>query len=77
MRCIHGSLAAALLLMSATRVQAQMETSQKVAGGGISVAGWTGKIDANEEKNGQVLNNSKLGKDGDGMRVTTGPAVAY
>ena len=77
MRFIHSSVAAALLLMSATRAQAQMETSQKVAGGGISIIGWTGKIDPNEEKNGQVLNNSKLAKDGDGMRVTTGPAVAY
>ena len=56
---------------------APMETSQKVAGGGIMVPGWMGKIDANEEKNGQVLSNSKLASDGAGMRVTTGPAVVY
>ena len=36
------------------------ETSRVVAGGGISVPGWTGKIDAGEEKAGQALNNAKL-----------------
>ena len=40
------------------------ETSRAVAGGGISVPGWTGKIDANEEKAGQSLNNAKLAQDG-------------
>ena len=44
---------------------------------GISVPGWTGKIDANEEKQGQVLNNAKLSGDGGNLSVTTGPAVAY
>ncbi|MDQ3212469.1 MAG: hypothetical protein M3Q85_07330 [Acidobacteriota bacterium] len=53
------------------------ETARAVAGGGISVPGWTGKIDANEEKAGQALNNAKFAKDGNGFRVTTGPAVTY
>src|SRR5262245_1739706 len=48
-----------------------------VAGGGISVAGWTGKIDANEERQGQVLNNAKLAPEGAGLHVTTGPATTY
>ena len=39
---------------------AQAETARAVAGGGITVTGWTGKIDANEEKAGQTLNNAKL-----------------
>src|ERR1700687_706830 len=54
-----------------------MEASRTVAGGGISVPGWTGKIDANEEKAGQVLNNSKLAQQGNVLQVTTGPAVTY
>jgi hypothetical protein len=41
------------------------------------VPGWTGKIDANEEKAGQVLNNAKLAPEGAGMRVSTGPATTY
>ena len=68
---------AAMMLVPMTVSQAQAETARAVAGGGISVAGWAGKIDANEAKNGQVLNNSKLAKDGENLAVTTGPAVTY
>ena len=70
---------AAIVMLPAMGIaQAPMgETSSKIAGGGISVAGWTGKVDANEEKNGAVLNNAKLAKDGDKLHVTTGPAVTY
>ena len=53
------------------------ETSIGVAGGGISVPGWTGKIDAKEAANGLTLNSAKLAKDGNDLHVTTGPAVTY
>jgi hypothetical protein len=54
------------------------ETSRTVAGGGVTVPGWTGKIDANEAGRGMVLENAKLAPEpGGGMRVTTGPAVTY
>ncbi len=56
---------------------AAMETARAVAGGGISVAGWMGRIDANEMAAGQVLENSKLAPMGNGLHVTTGPAVTY
>jgi hypothetical protein len=55
----------------------QMETSRGVAGGGISVPGWTGKIDAKEETTGLTLNSAKLAKEGDALHVITGPAVTY
>ena len=55
----------------------QMEASRGVAGGGISVAGWTGKIDPKEEAAGLTLNSAKLAKDGDALHVVTGPAVTY
>ena len=54
-----------------------MEASRGVAGGGVSVPGWTGKIDAKEETAGMTLNSAKLAKDGDALHVTTGPAVTY
>jgi hypothetical protein len=54
-----------------------MEGAIAVKDGGVFVPGWTGKIDANEEKAGQVLNNSKLAKEGEAIHVTTGPAVTY
>src|SRR5437762_3188641 len=70
--------AAAIVMLAAAAVNAPgQETSRAVAGGGISVPGWTGKIDANEERQGQALNNAKLAKEGDALHVTTGPAVTY
>lgn len=56
---------------------APMESARAVAGGGISISGWTGRIDANEAKQGQVLNNAKLASHDGALHVTTGPAVAY
>ena len=55
----------------------QMESSRTVAGGGVSVAGWTGKIDAKEATAGKTLNDAKLSKEGDALHVITGPAVTY
>ena len=69
--------AAAILVAGASAAHGQAETARAVADGGISVEGWTGRIDANEAERGQVLNNAKLAPEGEGMRVTTGPAVAY
>ncbi len=60
----------------ASSLQAQ-DDSRAVAGGGISVPGWTGKIDANEERAGRTLNDAKLSQEGGVLRVTTGPALAY
>lgn len=55
----------------------QTETSRGVAGGGISVPGWTGKIDAKEEAAGLTLNSAKFAREGDALHVVTGPAVTY
>ena len=56
---------------------APMESARAVAGGGIAISGWTGRIDASEARQGQVLSNAKLVSDGGALHVTTGPAVAY
>jgi hypothetical protein len=53
------------------------DAARPVSGGGISVPGWTGQIDDNEMKAGQVLDNSKLAPAPNGFTVTTGPAVTY
>lgn len=53
------------------------ETSRAVSGGGISVQGWAGKVDASEEKAGRTVNDAKLTKEGNGMHVVTGPAITY
>jgi hypothetical protein len=80
MRFVHLpqlTIAIVMLMPAMANPQASDESSRAVPGGGISVPGWTGKIDASEEKAGQSLNNAKLAKDGKDLRVTTGPAVTY
>lgn len=66
-----------MLMTAAIDAQGQTEASRAIAGGGISVPGWTGKVDANEEKSGQTLDKAKLSQDGNALHVTTGPAVTY
>src|SRR5688572_24765308 len=54
-----------------------MEGTRQVASGGINAAGWSGRIDPGEARNGQKLENAKLEQRGDSILVTTGPAVVY
>ena len=70
------AVALSLLLLAGPSLHAQ-DASRVVAGGGISIPQWTGKIDGNEERMGRTLNDAKLTKEGDTFHVTTGPAVAY
>ena len=80
MRLVYGSSVVATLLIllpSLGNAQAPTETSRAVAGGGISVPGWVGKVDANAEKAGQTVNDAKLTKEGGALSVTTGPAISY
>jgi hypothetical protein len=78
MRRVYTSLfPVAALVVVACNSKAQVETSRQVAGGGVSVPGWTGQIDPGEAKRGQVLANAKIATEGSAMHVTTGPAVAY
>lgn len=78
MRLLHGSLlAVSLCMLVPLAINAQSDASRAVAGGGISVPQWTGKVDAGEEARGLTLNDGKLSKEGDAFHVTTGPATAY
>lgn len=79
MRLMYGFAAAVALAMTGAPVigaQGQ-ETNRSVADGGVSVPGWTGKIDAGAAKEGQTLEDARLAKEGDALHVTTGPAVTY
>src|SRR3954470_13844364 len=78
MRRVYASmLPLAALVTVACSSKAQNETSRAVSNGGITAAGWTGQIDPNEAKRGQVLANDKLATEGTALHVTTGPAVTY
>jgi hypothetical protein len=78
MRRVTTSVTAAAALVLAGANAGAQETARAVEGGGISVPGWTGRIDASEERAGQKLENAKLAREGaNALHVTTGPAVVY
>jgi len=54
---------------------AAQDADKKVAGGGITVKGWQGKADPS--KQGLTINDSKFAAEGNGYRMTTGPAGMY
>lgn len=70
------SLAAFVLLLPVLS-QAQEGESRSIAGGGITVPGWTGKVDASETKAGKTINDAKFAKEGSAIHVTTGPEASY
>ena len=69
--------AAALALLPCLALAQGEDKSKAVAGGGISIPGWQGKIDPGEASRGGQLSQSKLEMEGKGMHVVTGPAVSY
>ena len=77
MRLVNGcAIAVALTLCSSSLAFAQ-DAAVAVKDGGIFAKGWAGKIDAQEEKAGQALNNARLDEKGGVLHVRTGPAVTY
>ena len=82
MRLVYGSaIAVAFALCTSTFAGAQAPAAQDgstaVKDGGIFAKGWQGKIDAQEEKSGQKLENARLAEKGGVLSVRTGPAVTY
>jgi hypothetical protein len=79
MRLVRGfTVAATLVLYCSALVPAQgQDASRSIAGGGISVPGWVGEIDARAEQAGQTIKDAKLTQDGNALHVTTGPQVTY
>lgn len=77
MQLVRCATLVAAAFVSAVAVIDAQDAARVVPGGGISVPGWAGKIDPQEEKQGQVLNNSKLAPAGKDLQITTGPAVTY
>ena len=82
MRFVNRCAIVALTLCTSSFAFAQAPAPQAdgamaVKDGGIFAKGWAGKIDAQEEKAGQVLNNARLAEKGTELMVRTGPAVTY
>jgi hypothetical protein len=77
MRFIRGFTMAAVVVFLIPELVSAQDASHTVTGGGISVPGWVGEIDAGAQKAGQTINDTKLTKTGNTIQVTTGPAAAY
>jgi hypothetical protein len=56
---------------------AQGDPDRVIPGGGITVAGWVGKIDASSAGQGRTVNDAKFAQEGANLHVTTGPAITY
>ena len=77
MHRIYGLALAASAIALVPGVVTAQDASRAVTGGGISVPGWQGKIDAQEASRGAKLEDAKLAREGNALHVTTGPAVVY
>lgn len=72
-----GFAAAIALTLCTTATAFAQDAAVAVKDGGIFAKGWAGKIDPQEEKAGQVLNNARLEEKNGVLTVRTGPAVTY
>lgn len=84
MRKIILSTALLGLVTTVTYAQGEMKQMSKnqdpdkvTATGGVMVAGWTGRIDPQSEKQGRKLADAKFITMGAGFHVTSGPAAIY
>jgi hypothetical protein len=71
------AVAVFLVLMTLSVAMAQGDPDRVIPGGGISVQGWTGKIDASSVSQGRTLNDAKFAQEGGNLHVTTGPAASF
>lgn len=76
MHRVKGFAMAGALAFAVCTVAAQ-EADRKVAGGGITVKGWQGKVDAAAAKGGKTVNDSKFMEMGGGLHMQIGPAAVY
>jgi hypothetical protein len=80
MRLFHGSVLAvaiAILVPTLHGAPPQPDPDKVIPGGGIFVAGWTGKIDAQSVNQGRTINDAKFAQEGAAMHLTTGPAGSW
>jgi hypothetical protein len=73
-RVSHSAFALVVILCVPGSAFTQ-DANRSVAGGGISVPGWKGVVDASAAP--QTVNDAKLTKEGDALHVMTGPPITY
>src|SRR6187200_2264102 len=77
MRLVNGCAIAVALTLCTSSLAFAQDAAVAVKDGGIFAKGWAGKIDAQEEKGGANLNQSRLDEKGGTLMVRTGPATTY
>lgn len=72
------AIAATLALLTPAVHHAQdQDKDRKVAGGGVNVPGWKGRIDPGAAKKGSTINDSKFTGQGNALHLAVGPAAIY
>lgn len=69
------SILAVAVLVASTAVHAQ--DADRSVKGGISAAGWKGRIDRRPAGQGKTINDSKFAAEGKDLRLSIGPAAFY
>ena len=69
------SILAIAALVASTTVHAQ--DADRSVKGGITVAGWKGRIDRRPLGQGKTINDSKFASEGNNLRLSVGPAAFY
>jgi hypothetical protein len=79
MRLVHASIIALLLALQVPAIggAVSQDADRVVAGGGITVPGWQGRIDEAAAKKGLTINSSKFASEGNALHLTIGPAAIY
>jgi hypothetical protein len=66
-----------LLVPATSSAQADEDKDRVVAGGGITVPGWRGRVDSGAKAKGASINDSKFVQQGKDLHLTIGPAAIY
>src|SRR5262245_4782906 len=76
MRVVYGLTLATAIAVAAPTMMAQQDMATKVSGG-ITVPGWTGKVDASKENGALTINDLKFAPEKGGFHITTGPSATF
>lgn len=71
------STALIVLALATPALATAQDADRSVAGGGISVPGWKGTIDARAAKQGKTINDSKFASANGKLQLAIGPAATY
>lgn len=66
-----------LVAASVTGTAVVAQDADRTVKGGISVAGWTGRIDRRAASQGKTIADSKFATEGSDLRLSVGPAAVY